>query len=162
MYWLGLAKPDTEFFGGQDLPNLQAEITVTIKDYAIESIRTASTTSKKGVLYFKEDIKPLIVNKSKLKPIVTKYGFETDAWIGKQVTLYFDPTVRFGKELTGGVRVKMPQQTNAVKPKCEECGGDINAAGKMTPEQMAAYTKSKYGRALCADCATKIATAGAK
>lgn len=161
MYWLGLAKPETEFFGGQDLPNLQAEITVTIKAYAIENVRTASATSKKGVLYFQENIKPLIVNKSKLKPIVAKYGFETDAWIGKQVTLYFDPTVRFGKELTGGVRVKMPQQTSAVKPKCVECGGDINAAGKMTPEQMAAYTKSKYKKALCAECATKAA-AGAK
>lgn len=162
MYWLGLAKPDTEYFGGQDLPNLQAEITVTIKAYAIESVRTASATSKKGVLYFNENIKPLIVNKSKLKPIVAKYGFETDAWIGKQVTLFFDPTVKFGKELTGGIRVKMPQQTNAVKPKCEQCGKDINAAGKLTPEQTAAYTKQKYGQALCAECATARAAEGAK
>ena len=157
MYWLGLAKPDTDFFGGQDLPNLQAEITVTVKDYSIENIRTASTTSKKGVLYFNENIKPLIVNKSKLKPLVNKYGFEVESWIGKQITLYFDPTVKFGKEITGGIRVKIPEPKTLVKPKCEKCGKDINGTQKMTPQQMAAYVKSKYGQELCAECATAAA-----
>mgnify|MGYP007037123732 CR=1 FL=1 len=159
MYWLGLAKPDTDFFGGQDLPNLQAEITVTIKNYSIENIRTQSGTQKKGVLHFSEDVKPLIVNKTKLKPLVNKYGFDTDSWIGKKATLYFDPTVRFGKEITGGVRIKIP--VDEPLQKCEECGKYIQAAGKMTPTQTAAYTKSKYGKALCSDCATKAAQ-GAK
>ena len=157
MYWLGLAKPDTDFFGGQDLPNLQAKITVTIKSYGIESIRTQSGTSKKGVLNFEENIKPLIVNKSKLRPLVNKYGFETDKWIGKKITLFFDPTVKFGKEVTGGIRVEIPLPENTVKPKCENCGKDINAAYGMAPEQMAAYTKKNYGKSLCADCATAAA-----
>lgn len=157
MYWLGLAKPDTDFFGGQDLPNLQAEITATIKSYSIENIRTQSGTTKKGVLHFSENIKPLIVNKSKLKPLVNEYGFDADSWIGKQVTLYFDPTVKFGKEITGGIRVKIPLPTNAVKPKCEQCGKDITGTQKMTPEQMAAYTKNKYGKSLCTECATAAA-----
>ena len=161
MYWLGLAKPDTEYFGGQDLPNLQAEVTATIKGYAIESVRTQSSTTKKGILYFNENIKPLIVNKSKLKPLVTKYGFDADKWIGKQVTLYFDPTVKFGKEVTGGIRVRIPEPSNMVKPKCENCGKDIDGAGKMTPDQIAAYTKNKYGKQLCGDCATKAAAEGA-
>lgn len=152
MYWLGLAKPDTDFFGGQDLPNLQSEITVTIKSYSIENIRTASGTQKKGVLHFSENVKPLIVNKSKLKPLVNKYGFETDTWIGKRVTLYFDPTVKFGRDITGGIRVRIPREEPL--PKCEECGKDITAAGKMTPEQTAAYTKNKYGQCLCGSCAT--------
>jgi hypothetical protein len=153
MYWLGLAKPDTDFFGGQDLPNLQAEITVTIKSYAIESIRTQSSTTKKGVLYFEEEgIKPLIVNKTKLKPLVVAYGYETDSWIGKRITLYFDPTVKFGREITGGIRVKLPREKPL--PLCEKCGNPIKGAGKMNPEQTAAYTKNKYGKALCSECAT--------
>ncbi len=152
MYWLGLAKPDTDYFGGQDLPNLQAKITVTIKNYSIENIRTQSGTTKKGVLHFSEDVKPWIVNKTKLKPIVNKYGFETDNWIGKKITLYFDPLVKFGKDVTGGVRCEMPRETPL--PKCEECGGNIEAAGKMTPEQTAEYIKAKYGKYLCGKCAT--------
>ena len=155
MYWLGLAKPDTEFFGGQDLPNLQAKITVTIKNYGIENIRTQSGTTKKGVLHFNENIKPLIVNKSKLKPLKDKYGFETDNWIGKKITLYFDPTIKFGKEVTGGIRVEIPREEPL--PKCESCKKDIAAAHGMSPEQMAAYTKQKYGKSLCAECATKAA-----
>lgn len=155
MYWLGLAKPDTDFFGGQDLPNLQAKITVTIKNYGIENIRTQSGTTKKGVLHFNENIKPLIVNKTKLKPLVNKYGFETDNWIGKKITLYFDPTVKFGKEVTGGIRVEIPREEPL--PKCESCKKDIAAAYGMSPEQMAAYTKKNYGKSLCAECATKAA-----
>lgn len=157
MHWLGLAKPDTEYFGGQDLPTLNDKITVTIKSYAIENIRTASGDCKKGVLHFQENIKPWIVSKEKLKPIKNKYGIDTDKWIGKKITLYFDPSVRFGKETPGGVRCEIPREEPL--PKCENCGKNIQSAGRMTPEQTAAYTKNKYGKALCADCATAAAKA---
>lgn len=155
MYWLGLAKPDTDYFGGQDLPNLQAKITVTIKDYSIENIRTQSGTTKKGVLHFSEDVKPWIVNKTKLKPLVNKYGFETDNWIGKKITLYFDPLVKFGRDVTGGVRCEIAREEPL--PKCENCGKDITAAYGMSPEQMTAYTKKGYGKSLCSECAAKAA-----
>ena len=158
MHWLGLAKPDSEYFGGQDLPNLDAKITVTIKAYDIEVIRTQKGEIKKGVLHFEENIKPWIVSKEKLTPIKNKYGLDTDKWIGKKITLYFDPLVKFGREVTGGVRAEIPRE--APLPKCEQCGKNITAAGKMSPEQVATYTKSKYGKALCGSCA-KAAAEGA-
>lgn len=151
MHWLGLAKPDSEYFGGQDLPNLDAKMTVTIKAYEIEVIRTQKGEVKKGVLYFEEDIKPWIVSKEKLLPIKNKYGLETDKWIGKKITLYFDPMIKFGREVTGGVRAEIPRE--APLPKCEQCGKGIIKAGKMSPEEVAAYTKNKYGKALCGVCA---------
>ena len=158
MHWLGLAKPDSEYFGGQDLPNLDAKITVTIKAYDIEVIRTQKGEIKKGVLHFEENIKPWIVSKEKLMPIKNKYGLDTDKWIGKKITLYFDPLIKFGREVTGGVRAEIPRE--APLPKCEQCGKNISGAGKMNPEQVAAYTKSKYGKALCGECA-KAAAEGA-
>ena len=158
MHWLGLAKPDSEYFGGQDLPNLDAKITVTIKAYDIEVIRTQKGEIKKGVLHFEENIKPWIVSKEKLLPIKNKYGPDADKWIGKKITLYFDPTIRFGREVTGGVRAEIPRE--APLPKCQQCGKNIDAAGKMSPEQVAAYTKNKYGKALCGECA-KAAAEGA-
>ena len=106
---------------------------------------------KKGVLHFEENIKPWIVSKEKLTPIKNKYGLETDKWIGKKITLYFDPLVKFGREVTGGVRAEIPREIPL--PKCEQCGKGITNTGKMTPEQVAAYTKNKYGKALCGDCA---------
>ena len=160
MHWLGLAKPDSEHFGGQDLPNLDAKLTVTIKAYNIEVIRTQKGEIKKGVLHFEENVKPWIVSKEKLLPIKNKYGLETDKWIGKKITLYFDPTIRFGREVTGGVRAEIPRE--APLPKCEQCNENITAAGNMTPEQVAAYTKKKYGKALCSKCATAAKGAAAE
>ena len=154
MHWLGLAKPDSEYFGGQDLPSLDAKITVTIKAYYVEVIRTQKGEIKKGVLHFEEKIKPWIVSKDKLTPIKNKYGIETDKWIGKKITLYFDPTIKFGREITGGVRAEIPRE--APLPKCEQCGGNIAAAGNMSPEQVAAYTKKRFGKAICSECAKAV------
>ena len=160
MYWLGLAKPDTDYFGGQDLPNLQAKMMVTIKSYSVENIRNQSGTAKKGVLHFNENIKPWIVNKTKLKPIVNKYGIETDNWIGKKITLYFDPLVKFGKDVTGGVRCEIPREEPL--PKCDNCGKNIEAYNSMTPEQVAAYAMQKYGKRLCRECGAALANKGAQ
>lgn len=45
-------------------------------------------------------------------------------------------------------------------PACEECGQIIGAFGKMNAEEMANYTKTKYGKPLCADCAKSAAKKG--
>ena len=42
-------------------------------------------------------------------------------------------------------------------PACEECGQVIEGFGKMNADEMAAYTKQKYNKCLCADCAQKAA-----
>ena len=40
-------------------------------------------------------------------------------------------------------------------PVCEDCGRDIQPYGNMSSMNLADYTKKKYGRCLCSDCATK-------
>lgn len=45
-------------------------------------------------------------------------------------------------------------------PVCCDCLCLIESYGKKTPQEMARYTKAKYGRALCAGCATEAAKAG--
>ena len=158
MHWLGLAKPDSEYFGGQDLPNLESKITVTIKAYNIEVIRTQKGETKKGVLHFFENVKPWIVSKEKLMPIKNQYGLETDKWIGKKITLYFDPTIKFGREVTGGVRAEIPTETQQHYI-CLKCGAEIKAMGKYTAAYLATKTKKSYGAELCSDCALKAAEA---
>ena len=39
---------------------------------------------------------------------------------------------------------------------CEECGQFITPAFSMSISQLAAYTKKKYGKQLCAECAKAI------
>lgn len=59
-----------------------------------------------------------------------------------------------------------PEQANAsgVKrhPVCELCGAPVAGYGKNPPAAMWKYTKSKYGKGLCAECAKKIAAAQEK
>lgn len=43
--------------------------------------------------------------KSMRRVLVAAWGAEASAYIGRRLTLYNDPTIRFGKELTGGIRI---------------------------------------------------------
>lgn len=40
-----------------------------------------------------------------LRILMAAWGDESDDWIGRRVALYREPTVTFGKEKTGGIRV---------------------------------------------------------
>ncbi|MDO4893782.1 MAG: hypothetical protein Q3989_10820, partial [Eubacteriales bacterium] len=53
---------------------------------------------------------------------------------------------------------KISQSAAHTAPKCENCGGEIQPRGNNSAEQIAAYTKKKYGQALCSACATRMAT----
>ncbi len=43
---------------------------------------------RKGVVYFEEFKRALVLNRTNLKRIVALYGHETDEWAGKRITLY--------------------------------------------------------------------------
>lgn len=40
-----------------------------------------------------------------IRVLLKAWGEESDAWIGRRVTLYQDANVRFGKEAVGGIRI---------------------------------------------------------
>ena len=40
-----------------------------------------------------------------LRALMKSWGDETSVWIGRRVRLYQDPTVRFGKDVVGGIRI---------------------------------------------------------
>lgn len=40
-----------------------------------------------------------------LRVLMVAWGDETAVWVGRRVTLYRDPTVRFGNEVLGGIRI---------------------------------------------------------
>jgi len=40
-----------------------------------------------------------------LRVLLVAWGDEASAWIGRRVELYQDPTVRFGKDAVGGIRI---------------------------------------------------------
>lgn len=44
-------------------------------------------------------------SKSMRRVLVAAWGAEASAYIGRRLTLFNDPTIRFGKDVTGGIRI---------------------------------------------------------
>ena len=89
-------------------PDVTPDITVTIEKYERTNLaKEGQTKEMKYCLHFLGDAKPLSLNKCNGELIALSLGNEDlDAWIGKQITLYADPTIMFQGKRTGGIRVR--------------------------------------------------------
>lgn len=113
------------------------------------------------ICHFEENMKPMILNKTNMKTMAKLFGTDyVEDWSGKKFQIYVDPKVRFGKEVTGGLRVrtKAPNE-NGICVKCELCRKDILPRSGMNSQQFADYTKNACGKAVCYECAKKISEA---
>ncbi len=71
----------------------------------------------KWCLSFEESDKPLVLNATNIQLCERIFNSNnTDEWIGKRVVLYVDPNVSYGGKVVGGIRVRAPKKTAAVKP----------------------------------------------
>lgn len=140
------------------------EFAVTISATTNEKVQNASGKADKTVLHFVENVKPMVLNVINSKAIskVAKTPL-VEKWKGVRIQIYFDPKVKFAGDVVGGVRVRPFSPTSSAgtvdgKPvPCQKCGSNIKPFGKKSTEEMVAYTKEKYGKAMCSDCATKAA-----
>ena len=119
---------EKDFLGQWDCTD--QDLVLTIKGVKQEEVAQPRTNQKKKkvCLTFQETDKKMVLNATN-RDIIAK--------------------------LLGGLRVRnfLPQKQEQVF--CDECGQEIQAANNMTPAQIAAYTKKKYGKALCPECAKK-------
>jgi hypothetical protein len=81
------------------------DVTVTIKCLVVEEVGMEG--EKKPVLYFEGTDKGLVMNVTNANTIAAAYGRDTDAWKGKQITLYGTTTDFAGKPVDC-VRVRPP------------------------------------------------------
>lgn len=142
------------------------DLTLTI-DKAMQEQVTGNNGKREMCLtvhWVEKDYKPMIVNRTNAKTITKVTGSPyIEDWHGKAITLYVD-TTRLGGDIVECLRIRpyAPKQTKrseSVNPElvCADCGKPIVAAYGMTAEQVADSTTKKYGRQLCADCATAAA-----
>ena len=143
----------------EELPN--REVTLTIDQIRDEEVVAAGQKEVCTVCHWTDRaFKPMILNVTNKKALAKLYKTkDTEKLKGKSVIIGIEKVRAFGDVYDAlRIRLKIPATPKQGSlPKCESCGKDINAAGKMTPEQTAAYTKQKYGQALCAECATAAA-----
>ncbi len=74
------------------------------REFTIAGVRAGTAEQKYDVLLEGETRcwrPPLTV----LRLLMAAWGDEAANWTGKRVRLYRDPSIRFGKDLTGGIRV---------------------------------------------------------
>lgn len=153
------------FLGSWDLDEMpNREITLTIERIVDEKVVTNGQTEMCTACHWTDKAyKPMILNVTNKKTLCKLYKTkDTEKLKGKSVIIGIERVKAFGDVYEAlRIRPRIPQAVNAALPKCEQCGKDITAAGRMNPEQVAAYTKTKYGKALCGECA-KAAAEGAK
>ncbi len=134
---------------------------LTIKTVKAEDLTTTDGSTKHSlVCYWADDQLPMVLNKTNARQIA-KLLKENDytKWSGKRIQIFVDHAVKAFGDIVDGLRIrkKLPED---VKIACEECGQFITPAFSMSATQLAAYTKKKYGKTLCADCAKEKKEAG--
>jgi hypothetical protein len=116
----------SKYLKKDDFP--QAKI-CTIKDVTVENVAQPGQAKKdRGVMYFREVDKGLVMNSTNLKRAAHFLGSEeTDDWIGKKIVVYNDPNIEFGGDIVGGLRLKGApkpgQQPQQKRPAAEAMEG---------------------------------------
>ena len=148
-HWKRLINPD--YLGAYSL-EAGKDMILTIKSVSREMITgTGGKKEECPVCHWHENQKPMILNVTNMKTIAKMYGNFIEGWSGKRVQIYAS-TTKFGGDTVECLRIRKDPPEDVQIP-CEECGQFIAPAFSMTVSQLAAYTKKKYGKQLCADCA---------
>ena len=97
-------------------------------------VKVAGRKGNHNIAYFEENIKPLCLNAGNAKTLKQLSGGSAfvEDWGGITVQLYIDPSVSFGGEITGGVRIS----PNPVKKRQE-----LTPDNKAWPNAIAAYKR---------------------
>ena len=98
---------------------------VTATMSSVEQEEVGKEKTIKPVLYFRGQLKPLILNGTNWDAIVKITGKEdSDAWDGKKITLY--PTeVPFGGKTVGAIRISAPKAGKKNESPASNDSGDM-------------------------------------
>lgn len=153
-HWKKLTNPD--YLGAYALDDGK-DVILTIS-YVREEKVTGSDGKKDDcvVCHFSERVKPMILNSTNMKTITKLFGTPyIEDWSGRRIQIGIEKVKAFG-DVVDALRVRKFIPAENV-PKCESCSGEIQPRGNMDAASMAKYTAQKYGKALCAACATQLA-----
>ena len=93
----------SKYISSEDLAG--KEPTLVISNCVMEEIGQGNDKSNKPVVYFQGAKKGMVLNKTNASTISDMYGPESDAWVGKPVTLITIWTEYQGKAMQG-IRIK--------------------------------------------------------
>jgi len=101
----------SKYISQADVP---APRVVTIRAVSLENMsRRPDNPEQRWVMWFHEMPKCLKLNNTTLRFLEKMLGNNSDAWIGRRVQLYVDPSVTFGGQMVGGVRMRVGKAAGA-------------------------------------------------
>lgn len=105
------------FFNAATLKD-SGEQVLTVKECRFENVAPDDKPEDmKWVLHFEETTSGVVLSSTRLDQMVSLFGTnESEAWHGKQVTVYCDPDVRFAGKKVGGVAIKAAPTAKAAAP----------------------------------------------
>lgn len=111
----------SDHLGVADLEEMiesKQSLTVTIKEVKQHyGEKVAGKNIDCNVAYFKENIKPLVLNSTNSK-IITLFNQSPfiEHWKNTKITLYIDTNVKMKGQIVGGVRISNVKPVNKAKP----------------------------------------------
>jgi len=112
-----------------------AGVLVTIREIYQDNVaKEGAPEEMKWCIQFDEVEKPMVLNSTNGQIIaqITKQE-DTDHWPGAKVVLYDDPSVSFGGQLVGGIRVRAPRGLAAKAAPVTVVGKPVHQPAKVQP-----------------------------
>lgn len=142
---------DKNYLGAWDVPD-DGDLILTIDRAARDDVKNERGTERKLTIHFIEDYKPMILNATNAKAISEALGStKVETWQGQRIAIYTQKVTAFGGT-TDALRIRnyRPKETHAI---CENCGCVIEKHDNYSVNKIVTMSKSKYGQALCWECA---------
>ena len=151
---------DPDYLGEADFNEGEEKIATIDTVVSGMKIKSAEGTSEKAVVFFREQIKPMILNVARSKAITKVAGSRfVEDWSGVPIQLYVEDNVKAFGDIVSAVRVRPRRPAAKQAVKCADCGSDIVGANGKGADYIAEGTKKAYGVSLCWACATARANA---
>lgn len=132
----------SEWLKSDDIPD--EGLSVTIDSYEVKDFNNDGKRDRKPVLYFREDVKALVLNKTNAGTITTIVGSdELDEWIGHKITLVAREVEFSGKQVWA-IRVSLPRRTanraataaQAPPSRGQAAAAELDAAAPVTEDDI--------------------------
>ena len=140
--------PSSKFLKSEDVEAAGGEVTLTISKVERKEYEDEGKKEVKGVLSFADDERQLSLNVTNTNVLVAMYGGQDidKTWVGKKVTLYVDPNVKYGTKIVKGLRIRnvngIEAQMNAYWEKVSERFLSPDEGRKILKENNGDFSKA--------------------
>jgi len=104
----------SNWLGKEDV--MSGSMALTITKVENGEVKSEHGSEVWPIMWFRETKKQLILKPTNWGLVESLHGPESDDWAGKTIEVFHDPTVMFGSDRVGGLRIRAPGGMAAAAP----------------------------------------------